>query len=403
MRVRDGLAAMVLSAVALAGAGCDDADPAAAPVDVSQELVVPPDAKTVELRAKTASLFEETVFLVVHATRTGARVGFDSELHKAATEELQHTTEELVETVSPLFEEGSGERFSDRYSALLERARGYGREQLEPEFADTPFRREIEERIKALKTVLADSSLHLDAEDLDEHLALTVEEMLLALDRLGLDSRGQLSHTTAAAHRSRGLAAVIAAAIARESGETRNQATSEAARLYADLRTLLEEDVHLSFAAVQVGLGEEFDSVFLTASREVDQSATLFADRLATIPQLPGDRRPIRDALRRHWQLVALYAREAAGDVPDLTKFEIEAELKAVTELFAGLLAERTAIVRETLLEPLDAADKALLEAVEALADESPEAYTKLAEALDRTADAADVLTDGVLRAQAGG
>ena len=404
MRVRDGLAATVLAAVALAATGCgDDGGPAAGPVDVSQQLAVAPDAEAVELRAKTASLFEETVFFVVHATRTGARAGFDSELHKAATEELEHTTEELVNTVSPLFDEEGGDRFSREYSELLELARGYGREQLEPEFANTPFRREIDERIKALKTVLADSSPHLDAEDLDEHLALTVEEMLLALDRLGLDSRGQLSHTTAAAHRSRGLAAVIAVAIARESGELRDVVVSEPARLYADLRTLLEEDVHLSFAAVQVGLSEEFDSLFLTASREVDQSATLFADRLATIPELPGDRRPVRDALRRHWQLLALYAREAAGDVPDLTKPEIEAELKAVTELFAGLLAERTAVVRETVLEPLDAADKALLEVIEALADESPEAYPKLAEALDHTADAADVLTDGVLRAQVEG
>lgn len=402
MRVRHGLAATVLAAVAIAGTGCgDDGGPAAGPVDVSQQPAVPPDAEAVELRAKTASLFEETVFLVVDATQTGARAGFDSELHGAATEELRHTTEEVVDTVSPLFDEGGVDRFSREYSELVELARGYGREQLQPEFSDTPFRRAIEERIKALKAVLEDSSRHLDAEDLDEHLALTVEEMLLALDRVGLDSRGQLAHTTAAAHRSRGLAAVIAAAIAREGGEIRNEAVSEAARLYADLRTLLEEDVHLSFAAVQVGLSEEFDSLFLTAGRQVDQSATLFADRLATIPEIPGDRRPIRDALRRHWQLLALYAREVAGhDVPELTKPEIEAELKAATELFAGLLAERTTIVRETVLAPLDAADKALLGAIEALADESPEAYPKLAEALDHTADAADVLTDGVLRVQ---
>ncbi|MBW3609836.1 MAG: hypothetical protein KY463_16185 [Actinobacteria bacterium] len=405
MRVRDGLPATVLAAVALAGVGCgDDGGPAARPVDVPQQLAVPPDAEAVELRAETASLFEETVFFVVHATRTGARAGFDSELHKAATDELQHTTEELVETVSPLLDPERVDRFSREYSELLELSRGYGREQLQPEFSNTPFRREIDERIKALKTMLADSSRHLGADDLDEHLALTVDEMLLALDRVGLDSRGQLTHTTAAAHRSRGLAAVVAVAIARESGEIANEAVSEAARLYADLRTLLEEDVHLSFAAVQVGLSEEFDSQFLTASRQVDESATLFADRLATIPEVPGDRRPIRDALRRHWQVLALYAREAAGgDVPELTKPEIEAELKAATELFAALLAERTAIVRETVLDPLEKADKALLEAIEALAHESPEAYTKLAEALDHTAAAADVLTDGVLRVQVEG
>ena len=404
MRLGHALAATVLAAVALVATGCgDDGGPVAGPVEVSQQLAVPPDAKAVELRAKTASLLEETVFFVVHATRTGARAGFDSELYKAATEELDHTTEELVDTISPLFDEAGVEGFSGEYSKLLELARGYGREQLEPEFSATPFRREIDERIKALNTALADSSRHMDAEALDEHLALTVEEMLLALDRLGLDSRGQLTHTTAAAHRSRGLAGVVAVAIARESGELRDAVVSEPARLYADLRTLLEEDVHLSFAAVQVGLSEEFDSLFLTASREVDQSATLFADRLATIPQLPGDRRPVRDALRRHWQLLALYAREAAGEVPELTKPEIEAKLKAATELIAALLAERTAIARETVLEPLEKADKALLEAIEALADGSPEAYPKLAEALDHTADAADVLTDGVLRAQAGG
>lgn len=401
MRVRAGLLATLLGIAALAGGGCgDEPGPAAGQDRTLQELEAPPDARAVELRATTASLLEETVFLVVGATRTGARAGFDSELYDAAEEELDQVTDELTAEVAPLFDEGLLERFRRRLTALVDLSLGYGREQLEPELAETPFRREIDERIGSLKTILADGSRQLDAHDLDEHLELTVGELLLALDRVGVDSRGQLAHTTAAAHRSRGLAAVLAAAIARETGEIRDEAVSEAARLSADVRTLLEEDVHLSFAAVQVGLSEEFDSLFVTASRQVDESATLFADRLATIPEVPGDHRPIRDALRRHWQLLALYAREAGGDAPELSRHDIEEQLQAVTEGFATLLAERTAIVRETVLAPLDAADKALLKAIEALADESPDAYAKLAEALDHTADAADVLTDGVLRVQ---
>ncbi|HEV2062324.1 MAG TPA: hypothetical protein VGR12_05685, partial [Solirubrobacteraceae bacterium] len=97
---------------------------------------------------------------------------------------------------------------------------------------------------------------------------------------------------------------------------------------------------------------------------------------------------------------LTLHAREAAGDVENVTTTEIEERLAAVTDAFATVLAERTQLTKATLLEPLDAMDKALADAIDALATSDPAAYDHLAEALDHAADAADVLTDGIAELQ---
>jgi hypothetical protein len=429
MRPRSRLLAAVAAVAAMTGmAGCGG-DETREPSAAADRVEAPPDAEAVALRAELASLLEQHVFLIAHAVRTGERVGFASELYAAAKDELEQSTETLADKLSPLFVDTERERFRERFAELVDLVLGYGREQVRPGVSPTPFREEITQVRADVEELLDDSSRALSPRDLDDHLELTLDELLLALDRLGRDARGQIAYASSAATRSRGVAAVLAVAVAEESPELEQSPVSEPARLYADLRTLLEEEVHLSFAAVQVGLLEGFDSpLFRTSSLQVDESAKVFADRIATIPEvgtgtveLPEVDDPaeeevddsadadftrsevpdvVRNALRRHWQALELYAREVAADVPDLTKAEIEERLSAATTILADVLADQTTLVRETLLEPLEAADKALLEAIEALTERDPTAYAKLAESLEHVADAADVLTDGVIRVQ---
>lgn len=439
MRRRSRLLVAVAALAALTGTtACGEEEPGSGPPVISQELEAPPDAKAVELRADLASLLEEEVFLIAHAVRTGERVGFGSELYRAAEKELEKTTKKLVNKLSPLFDAGLKETFQARLDRLVELVLAYGEAQVEPRSAEIPLREEIHEIRTDLNEILDESSLALSDQDLDDHLELTLNELLLALDRLGREERGELSHASSAARRSRGLAAVLAVAVTEDSPEFEGprSAVSEPARLYADLRTLLEEEFQLSFAAVQVALAEGFDSpLFRTASLQVDESANLFSDRFGTIPQVGGGgrevrlpdiadvtdavpddefdadvegggaesppvshHRAVRDLLRRHWQLVELFAREAAGDgVEGLTKPQIEERLRTITTFLADVIADQTAIERATIAEPLEKADKELLEAIEALVRLDPEAYAHLNKALDHVADAADVLTDGVV------
>ncbi|HWC27677.1 MAG TPA: hypothetical protein VG474_13895, partial [Solirubrobacteraceae bacterium] len=188
MHVRRRLLATLLGLVALVAAGCGE-EPRDEQAAVSQRLEASPDAKAVELRAELASLLEEEVFLITHAVRSGARAGFDSELYDAAEKELERTTEKLVDTLSPLFDARRKDGFRRRLDRLVDLALGYGREQVEPGRADVAFRREIDESRAALASILADSSRALSEKDLANHLELTLDELLLALDRLGRDRR----------------------------------------------------------------------------------------------------------------------------------------------------------------------------------------------------------------------
>lgn len=429
--VRAGIAAVALAIGAAGASGCGEAPSRAAPPPDDTPAVTP-DAKEVRLRAELTSLVGEHVFLTADAVRSGERAGFDSALHDAAKRELEAATEKLADELSPLIgEDVLLDELRRHLEQLTSLTLDYGHDQVDPAFSDAPFREEIAKTRAALVTLLAQSSDQLRSAAIAEQLELVLGELLRGLNQVPGDERGQQARVASAAERGKGLAGLLAVAVADAVGgqDARVAATSEAARLAADLRALLEEGIHLSFGAVQIGFAEGFESpAFQTASSQVDEGAKHFGDRLATIPHVgsgevelppagaPGapaeagddvDRgtpmapyRVARDLLRRHWQLVQLYAREAAGDVPGLDKKAIEERLNAVTTDLAGLLAGQTTLTRTTLFDPLGKADEELLKAIDALVAGEAAAYEHLATSLDHAADAADVLTDGVLRVQ---